>query len=153
FWLPRLPNCIGWIHRELRDFEHALAWDQQGLEIARECGVIEAEANSLINLGCDFAHLGQDRKTMPAFREAEACFHRDEWYRWRYNLRFQAGASEHWLSQGNPEMAEEHAKRLLEEAASREVRKYSATAYKLLAQVAIARGDLAAAEVKLAAAL
>src|SRR5262249_19670563 len=63
FWLPRLPNCIGWVHRELQDFEQALAWDQQGLEIARECDVVEAEANSLINLGSDFAHLGQDRKT------------------------------------------------------------------------------------------
>jgi tetratricopeptide (TPR) repeat protein len=153
FFLPRLPNAIGWIHRELQDFDHALAWDQQGLELAREYDVVEAEANSLINLGCDFAHLGQDAKTLPVFREVEACLHRDEWFRWRYNLRLQAGASEFWLSQGDPEKAEEHAKRLLEEAASREVRKYVAIAYKLLAEAAMARGDLADAEVKLAAAL
>jgi tetratricopeptide (TPR) repeat protein len=153
FWLPRLPNCIGWVHRELQDFDQALAWDQQGLELARECGVVEAEANSLINLGCDFAHLGEDTRTLPAFREVEACFHRDEWFRWRYNLRLQAGASEYWLSQGDAEKAEEHAQRLLEEASSREVRKYIAIASKLLAEVAMARGDLADAEVKLAAAL
>jgi tetratricopeptide (TPR) repeat protein len=153
FWLPRVPNGIGWVHRELQDFERALAWDQQGLEIARECDVVEAEANSLINLGCDFAHLGEEPKTLPIFREVEACFHRDEWFRWRYNLRLQAGASEYWLSQGDPEKAEAHAKRLLEEAASREVRKYVVTAYKLLAEAAMARGELADAEVKLAAAL
>jgi tetratricopeptide (TPR) repeat protein len=153
FWLPRVPNGIGWIHRELHDFERALAWDQQGLENARECDVVEAEANSLINLGCDFAHLGEDPKTLPIFREVEACFHRDEWFRWRYNLRLQAGACEYWLSHGDPEKAEEHAKRLLEEAASREVRKYIAVAHKLLAEVAMARGNLAEAEVKLAAAL
>ena len=153
FWLPRVPNCIGWIHRELQDFDQALEWDQQGLEIAREYDVVEAEANSLINLGCDFAHLGEDRKTMPAFRDVEVCFHRDMWMRWQYSLRLQAGASEYWLSQGDPEKAEGHAKRLLEEAASREVRKYIATSYKLLAEVAMARGDLADAEVSLAAAL
>jgi tetratricopeptide (TPR) repeat protein/predicted Ser/Thr protein kinase len=152
-FLPRFTNCIGWLYSELQDFEHALAWDQQGLELARECGVVEAEANSLINLGSDFAHIGEDRKTMPAFREVEACFHRDEWFRWRYNLRLQAGASEYWLSQGDHEKAEEHAKRLLEEAARREVRKYIALAYKLLAEAAMARGDLADAGAKLAAAL
>jgi tetratricopeptide (TPR) repeat protein len=153
YWLSRVPNSIGWIHRELQDSEHALAWDQQGLETARECDIVEAEANSLINLGCDFADLGEDRKTIPAFREVEACFHRDAFMRWRFNLRFQAGSSEYWLSQGDPEKAEEHAKRLLEEAARREVRKYVAIAYKLLAEAAMARGDLADAEVKLAAAL
>jgi tetratricopeptide (TPR) repeat protein len=153
FFLPRLPNCIGWLYHELQDFQHALEWDQQGLEIARECAVVEAEANSLINLGSDFAHLGEDRKSMPAFREVEACFTRDAWSRWRYNLRLQAGTSEYWLSQGDPEKAEEHAKRLLEEATGREVRKYIATAYRLLGEVAMARGDLADAEVKLAAAL
>jgi tetratricopeptide (TPR) repeat protein len=153
FHLPRLPNCIGWLYREMQDFPHALEWDQQGVEMARECDVVEAEANSLISLGSDFAYLGQDRKTMPAFGEVEACFHRDAWNSWRYNLRLQAGASEYWLSQGAPERAEEHAKRLLEEAANREVRKYAATAYKLLAEVAMARGDLADAELKLAAAL
>jgi tetratricopeptide (TPR) repeat protein len=153
FFLPRFPNCIGWLYCELQDFEQALKWDQQSLEIARECDVAEAEANSLINLGSDFAHMGEDRKTMPAFREVEACFQRDAWSRWRYNLRLQAGTSEYWLSQGDPEQAQEHANRLLEEAGSREVRKYIATAYKLLAEAAMARGDLADAEVKLAAAL
>jgi tetratricopeptide (TPR) repeat protein len=153
FVLPRLPNCIGWLYRELQDFDHALEWDRQGFELARECGVVEAEANSLINLGCDFAHLGEDRKTLPAFRDVEACFHRDEYFRWRYNLRLQAGASEYWLSRGDPERAEEHAQRLLEEAAPREVRKYIAVAHKLLAEAAMARGDLTDAEGKLAAAL
>jgi tetratricopeptide (TPR) repeat protein len=153
YWLPRVPNCIGWVHRELQDFDQALAWDQRGLEIARECDVVEAEANSLINLGCDFAYLGEGRKTIPAFRDVEACFHRDQIMRWRFNLRLQACASEYWLSQGDLEKAEEHAERLLAEAASREVRKYVTTAYKLLAEAAMARGDLADAEVKLAAAL
>ena len=32
FWFPRMPNCIGWIHRELQDFAGALKYDQEGLE-------------------------------------------------------------------------------------------------------------------------
>ena len=90
---------------------------------------------------------------MPAFRDVDVCVHSDMWMRWQYSLRLQAGVSEYWLSQGDPEEAEGHAKRLLEEAASREVHKYIATSHKLLAEVAMARGDLAAAEVSLAAAL
>src|SRR6266508_5556291 len=50
FWYPRMPNCIGWIHRELQDFEGALKHDQQGLEVGHQHHVLEAEANSLINL-------------------------------------------------------------------------------------------------------
>jgi tetratricopeptide (TPR) repeat protein len=51
FFLPRLPNCIGWIYRELQDFDRAFKYDLQGVEIARADDVAEAEANSLINLG------------------------------------------------------------------------------------------------------
>ena len=154
FWLPRLPNCIGWLYRELQDFEHALEWDQQGLEIARACDVVEAEANSLINLGQRLRTPGRrPEEPCPTFREVEACFDRDEWNRWRYNIRLQAAASEYWLSRGDLDRAEEHARRLLEAATRHEVRKYIAIAYKLLAEAAMARGDLADAEVKLAAAL
>ncbi len=152
FFVPRIPNCLGWLYRELQDFPRALEWDQRGLELARECDVVEAEANSLINLGSDLAQLGDDRKSIPALREAEACLTRDAWNRWRYNLRLQAGVSENWLSRGDPDKAEEHARRLLEAATHYEAHKYIAVSCKLLAEAAMARGDLADAEVKLAAA-
>ena len=80
----------------------------------------------------------------PAQREAEAMLERDEWLRWRFNLRLQAGQAEYWLAQGNPEQAKEYARRLLETASHYEARKYIAVAHKLLAEVAIARGDLTA---------
>jgi tetratricopeptide (TPR) repeat protein len=35
FYFPRLPNCVGWIHRELQDFSHAIEHDQHGIEMAR----------------------------------------------------------------------------------------------------------------------
>ena len=53
FWFPRMPNCIGWIYRELYDFESARKYNEEGIEVARQHHVLEAEANSLINRGID----------------------------------------------------------------------------------------------------
>src|SRR5438874_439080 len=153
FWYPRLPNCIGWIHRELQDFEYAVQYDQQGLEVGREHHVLEAEANSLINLGIDFDHIGKSEETLSRFHEAESIFERDAWFRWRYNIRLQAGACEHWLAQGDLDQAGEYARRLLEVATTYQARKYIAVAHKLMAEIALARGDLATAETELKIAL
>jgi hypothetical protein len=34
FWSSRGPNCFGWIHRELQDYESATVFDRQGAELA-----------------------------------------------------------------------------------------------------------------------
>lgn len=153
FWVSRLPNCIGWIHRELQDFDHAVEHDQQGVRIAREDRVLEAEANSLINLGIDYTQKGGCEGTLHAFREVEAVFERDAWYRWRYNIRLQAGKSEYYLAQGDLGRAEEYARQLLDTATQYEAHKYIATAYKLFAEIAIKRGDVDRGEARLDAAL
>ena len=146
FWLPRLPNCIGWIHRELQDFEGALKHDQRGLDIGREHHVLEAQANSLINLGIDFNHTGKSEHTLPKFNEAESIFDVDAWFRWRYNIRLQAGTSEYWLAKGDLDKAREYALRTLETARHFECHKYIAVAHKLLGQIATTRGDFTEAE-------
>ena len=142
FWWPRLPNCIGWIYRELQDFERAADYDQQGLDVGREHAVLEAQANSLINLGVDYTHVGQHDHTLPVFREVEDIFVRDAWFRWRYNIRLQAGFAEHWLKQGDVDKAEHFAHRLRDTAVDYEAWKYVALADGLLARGAIARGKL-----------
>jgi len=43
FWHPRIPNCIGWIHRELQDFAGAFKFDQEGVEVGHQHHVLEAE--------------------------------------------------------------------------------------------------------------
>jgi len=153
FFLPRLPNCVGWIHRELQDFDHAMRHDESSVEIARQDHVLEAEANALINLAYDHTLEGAGEKPLAAFREVEAIFLRDDWFRWRYNIRLRAGQAEYWLAQGNLERAEEYARSLLETATRYEARKYIAVAHRLLAQVAIARGDWLAADTELTVAL
>jgi len=146
FWYPRMPNCIGWLHRELQDFEGARKYDQEGLEVARENHVLEAEANSQINLGLDYTHAGDAEKTVAAFQEAEDIFARDARFRWRYNIRLQAATAEHWLRRGDLEKASEFTLRLRETAVEYEAHKYICVAHKLMAEVEIARGNLPAAQ-------
>ena len=61
FWHPRFPNCIGWIYRELYDFESARKHNEEGIEVSRRHHVLEAEANSLINRGIDHTQRGHTR--------------------------------------------------------------------------------------------
>ena len=153
FWFPRLPNCIGWIHRELQDFEQAREYDHNGLEAGRAHHVLEAEANSLINLGIDFDHTGKSDETLAKFHEAESIFERDAWFRWRYNIRLQAGTCEHWLAQGDLDQASDYADRLLEVANHYEAHKYVALGHKLRAEILMARDNLSEAELEINAAL
>jgi tetratricopeptide (TPR) repeat protein len=153
FWFPRMPNCLGWLHRELQDFDGALKHDQEGLRVARQYHVLEAEANSLINLGIDHTCSGKPEETAAAFRETREIFKRDAWFRWRYNIRLEAASAWHWLRQGNLGKAGEFAEQLLDTAKEHEVHKYIAEAHRLKAQIAIAASEPATAETEFAAAL
>ena len=153
FWHPRIPNCIGWIHRELQDFAGAFKFDQEGVEVGHQYHVLEAEANSLINLGIDYTHAGNHQETMAAFHKVRDIFERDAWFRWRYNIRLHAAMAEHALRQGDISKAREITDRLLATATKYEVHKYIAVAHRLMAQIAIAEGDLTSAEAEFGAAL
>jgi hypothetical protein len=59
YWLPRLPNALGWLHRELHDLETAVRLDAESIHRAREFAFPEAEANALVNLGHDYLVLGE----------------------------------------------------------------------------------------------
>jgi tetratricopeptide (TPR) repeat protein len=153
FWYPRMPNCIGWIHRELEDFQGAFEYDRDGLEISREHGVLEAQANSLINLGIDYSHSGKSDETISAFDEVENIFKRDAWFRWRYNIRLQAATARHRLQQGDFAKAREFAQQLQSMAEQYGVHKYIAVSYKIMAEIDIEANELAAAQMNLMKAL
>ncbi len=153
FWHPRMPNCIGWIHRELQNFEGALKYDLEGLEIGHQHHVNEAEANSLINLGIDYSYSGNNAETVSAFHQVREIFERDAWFRWRYNIRLHAAMAEHALREGDTNKAREITARLLETATKYEVHKYIAVAHQLMAQIALAEGDKGRAESEFGVAL
>jgi tetratricopeptide (TPR) repeat protein len=149
----RLPNCIGFIHHELQDFDGALNYNRQGVEVARRDQVLEAESNSLINIGRLHLETGKTAETMPAFHNVEEIFGRDAWFRWRYNIRLQSGKAEYWLARGELDQAQMYARKLLEIAQGYDAGKYISIAHKLAAEIAIARGDLRTAEAEFKLAL
>ena len=153
FWYPRFPNCIGWIYRELFDFESARKHNEEGIEVARCHHVLEAEANSLLNRGIDYTREGEPQKTAAAFQDVRDIFERDEWFRWRYHIRLEAAMAEHSLKEGDLEKAREFVGRLRDRATEHEVHKYIALSHHLLARISIAAGDLVAADESFSAAL
>jgi tetratricopeptide (TPR) repeat protein len=153
YWQAKIPNCIAWIHRELQDFDHAMQWDLDGLEVARTSKVSEAETNSLINLGHDRIHAAESNGALKSFGEAREILESDEWCRWRFTLRLYEGLAAHHLAQRELDEAGRYAQLLLGSAERYEARKYVALAYKLLAEVAIARGNPDDAEMELKGAL
>jgi serine/threonine protein kinase/tetratricopeptide (TPR) repeat protein len=145
FWYPRMPNCVGWIYRELHDFEAAHRHNESGIDIARQHQVLEAEANSLINRGIDCTHAGDYACTDATFHDVRDIFARDAWFRWRYNIRLEAATADHWLRQGELDKAREFVTRLMDTATEHEVHKYKAVAHRLMAEVSLASGDAKAA--------
>jgi tetratricopeptide (TPR) repeat protein len=145
----KVPNSLGWIHRELGDLQGAAAHNKRGVEVARKHRVLEAEVNSIINLGCDCTCIGEPAMAQPAFTEADVLLQRDDWTRWRFSLRLLAAKCEYLLSQGDLVKTEACARELLDTAEHYEARKYAVSARNILAELAIAHGDLAAAEARL----
>ena len=131
------------IHREnLQDPEGALAHDRNGAEMARSTGVGEAEVNSVINLVIDHFQAGDRQQTDSSAQTAGSLLARDAWFRWRFVMGLRAARAEQTLSRPD-------ALALLEQATHYRARKYMADAHRLLARIAMAEGDPAAAEAEL----
>ena len=152
FWYPRLPNCLGWMHREMQDLDGALKYDRESLDSGRRYHVLEAQANSLINLACDYTQTGAMNHVEPVYLEVEGIFARDAWFRWRYNIRHQAGAAAHWLKIGDLDQAATCADRLLETATRYGAWKYVVSAHNLKGAIARRRNELPVAIAQLRAA-
>ena len=59
FFIARMPNHLGWIHRLFGDFSGAEALDRESAELGRPVTMPYAEISALINLGADYLGLGQ----------------------------------------------------------------------------------------------
>jgi tRNA A-37 threonylcarbamoyl transferase component Bud32/tetratricopeptide (TPR) repeat protein len=137
YWLPRLPNTIGWIYREMQDLEVALKLDTENVHLADEMGVIEGRANAHVNLGHDYLALGEPERAFENLQQAEQLFNQDVWFRWRYAIRMQAELASYWIARGDLKMAAIHATASLEAAEMSRSRKYLAWGHKLLGDIAV----------------
>ena len=98
YWLPRLPNTLGWLHSEMFDTEEALRLNRQGSAIAREMKFPEGDANSQINLAFNHLSLGEPDNALGHLSSAGALLAQDEWFRWVYTIRLHAAYAEYWLA-------------------------------------------------------
>jgi tetratricopeptide (TPR) repeat protein len=141
----KIPNAMGWIYREIGDVDRALEHDSEGVRISRQHGVLEAEVNSVINVGYDRTLKDPAKPPVSEFHEAEDLLQRDDWLRWRFNLRLLAGKAEYLMLHADMAGAEQCARDLLENATHYAANKYIAIARKQLGEVASKRGDHAIA--------
>jgi hypothetical protein len=149
----RLPNTLGWLHRELQDLETALRLDADSARVAQEVGSQEAEANAHVNLAHDHLALGEPARALEHLRRAEQLFDQDVWFRWRYNIRLQAEFASYWIVGGDLKMARSHAAASLRLADTALARKHMAWAHKLLGDIAALEGRVEDARGEYAAAL
>ena len=128
YWLPRLPNTLGWLHGEMFDTEEALRLNREGSAIAREMKFREGDANSQINLAFNHLSVGEPNTALEHLSCAAALLVQDEWFRWVYTIRLHAGYAEYWLAKEDPQGAAASATASLELAASTRRRKHVAWA-------------------------
>jgi tetratricopeptide (TPR) repeat protein len=151
--LSRVPTFLGWVHRELHACSRALGHDRKGLEVARDAGDPDAEANALINIGIDLANLSDLDEAFSTFTSAEEALGRSKTSIWRTAPRLHGGLCEYWLARGDNTEAERHARQVLEIAQRHGIIRDVAVGHKLLGQVAMADDDLESAETELDAAV
>ncbi|HEY6547694.1 MAG TPA: AAA family ATPase, partial [Vicinamibacteria bacterium] len=111
FWLVRLLGQVGWLHRELQDFDRARELDQEAVKVARETGARWApEPDALLSLFLDDARSGQ--ATADA-AEARSLFDQASSDRtlvgWFFEIRKENAFAEHHASRGEWPAAREHA--------------------------------------------
>jgi DNA-binding winged helix-turn-helix (wHTH) protein/predicted ATPase len=145
FWLSRMPNALGWIHREMQDFAGAEAFDREGAAMGHEAGFGEAEVNSVINLAMDRLHSNDQAAVCSALKTAASLLSHDDWFRWRFQIRFLHARAEQTLARTD-------AVSLLEKATQYGAHKYIVIARTLLSRIAMLSADVDTAAEEITAA-
>ena len=154
-WLARLVSQLGWVHRELQDFETARVHDREALRVARESAVRWApEADALLSLFLDEAWSGQvsledeDNRALVERGAPERTL-----LAWFFEIRWESALAEACLATGDLERARVHAVRLLDVSSEKGTPTYAIMAHKLLADLALREDRPQDAEAPLAAAV
>ena len=89
FWRARLLNTIGWVYRELFNWEQAIQFDEASLVLARsgEPRLTEAEGNALANLATDYLLLEEYDPVQKYLDEGLTPSENEPFMRWRYHTR------------------------------------------------------------------
>lgn len=126
YYLNRLRNSLGYLHRELGDFETAMRWNQRALAENQQDNTIrsyECACYSLLDLATNQLEAGQPEAAMAYFQEFETVFSQADYAWYRYSNRAQLFQAELALAQGAYVRALEHVAKATQLAQAKTMRK------------------------------
>lgn len=140
YWLPRIPNTLGWIYGEMFDDQTSFRLNTDGVKIAQENHFPEGEANARINLALQHIALGELDHADSHLREGERILNEQNttiWLRWRFNIRLRGAQAAYWLAKGETARAADSARVSLDLAGKARAHKHVAVARKILGDIAV----------------
>ena len=138
FVLARIPNTLGWLHREMLDLEGALELDLEGIKLAQQVGDKEAEFLSHVNAGQIYMLGGDHDRAYERFQVATSVIDQMNWFNWLFRTRLEWELGSYWLARGDLSRAEAHASTSLDIARRALCRKHLAWGLKLKGDIAVA---------------
>ena len=156
---PRVLNTMGWLCSELQNHERAMAWNAEGVEVAKEINAPdpEIECNALVNLGDNLLALGRLDEAEGYFQQVERIVRspqsHDYFMLWRYAQHLFHSFGEWWFARSDYEKAHAYADECLNLAEETNSRKNIVKARRLRGQVFLAQGRLRESDRELAIAL
>jgi len=148
FFVARMPNHLGWIHRLFGDFSGAESLDQESAELGRPVTIMpHAEISALINLGADYLALGQVKRARSHLGEVLERIEGGEFgaheYLWKPRLLNTLAETCHAL--GEHEEALRHVEKSLSIAAAHGIQKRLAEGWALRGRILADLGQTEAA--------
>ncbi len=147
FLLAQVPNMMGWLYQQLCDYQQALAFDQEGVDLARDWDKMPAEISARINVALDHLYLGNPEQALAQLMQiqgqVEQMNHGFHTWRWRLRLLHAQGLSQ--LARQKPDAARALAGQGLELSRATSSSKYVALNQALLGNASLALGQKNAA--------
>ncbi len=148
FFVARMPNHLGWIHRLFGDFSGAEALDQESAELGRPVtSMPHAEISALINLGADYLGLGQVERARSHLGEILERIENGEFgaheFLWKPRLLNTLAEASHAV--GDYEKALREVEESLRIAKAHSIRKYVAKGWALRGRILATLGQAKAA--------
>jgi tetratricopeptide (TPR) repeat protein len=143
FILGRLPNTLGWFHRELGDLSHASEYNHESIELGQASGISNVEVSALINLGLDYLALGQHDRAHSYLASTLDRVEREAFgaHRWRWKMKLLIGLAESDYITGDYDQALRYVDEGLKEAQRTSSQKYVALGLALRGKTIAKLGD------------
>ncbi|NOZ70614.1 MAG: AAA family ATPase [Chloroflexi bacterium] len=133
YLLAQASNMKGWLHRELGDYENALKFDREGVDLAQRWNKSSPEISARLNVCLDLLHLGDPGQVLGLLDKIEEQIHAGSFafHNWRWRLRLLHARGLCFLALGEPTKVLALAEEGLPLAETNVTRKYIALNHEL----------------------